>query len=85
MGASFADPEHHASWAEEEGFGFEIWTDDDHTLAEHYGAAEVDAVVPLRQTFVLDAQGMLLLQYTDGVTTGTHPAKVRSDLRLLLE
>ena len=67
-------------WAEEEGFQYEVWTDDDRTLAMYYGAiADKDAYFPNRVTMLLDADGNLLLEYVEDVAFGTHPEEVYQD------
>lgn len=83
MGVSFDSPSKNNSWAEDEGFSFELWTDDDKTLALTYGAIE-DSSAPWadRVTRILDADGVLLVEY-DKVSVGTHPAKVLEDCQLL--
>lgn len=70
-------------WAEEEGFAFELWTDEDKTLALTYGAiASRTAAWPGRVTRILDAEGVLLVEY-DEVAVGTHPAQVLEDCQTL--
>ena len=83
IGVGFDTPEKNQSWAEDEGFAFELWTDDDKTLAVHYGAASgPSAPVPNRVTRVLDGNGDLVLEYR--VTAiDAHPEKVLEDCRLL--
>lgn len=63
-----------------EEFNFEVWTDDDKTLALYYGAiARQSALVPSRITKLLDADGNLILEYVDRITVGTHPGRVLED------
>lgn len=70
-------------WAEEEGFAFELWTDEDKTLALTYGSIESrTAPWPGRVTRILDAEGVLLVEY-DEVAVGTHPAQVLEDCQTL--
>lgn len=79
IGVSFDPPEENQAWAEEEGFLFDLWTDHDRTLALHYGAAtSATQSAASRVTKVLDADGVLVLEYT-GVVVGTHPAQVLHD------
>ena len=81
---SFGDPETHQRWADNEGFQFELWTDDDKTLAITYNAADdASAFVADRVTVVLNKMGELMLMYPE-VSTGTHPGQVLDDLTLLL-
>ena len=82
IGVGFDPPGRNASWAAEEGFQFELWTDDDRTLAVAFGAATETSPVPARLTVLLDADGNQLLEYpvTD---IGTHPGKVLDDCTVL--
>jgi peroxiredoxin len=83
VGVGFDEPAENQAWAEDEGFAFELWTDDDRTLAVYYGAAaSADAIVPQRKTRVLGPDGTLLLQY-DVSSIAPHPAQVLSDCQLL--
>lgn len=83
VGVSFDEPEVNQAWAEEEGFAFELWTDDDRTLALTYGAAtRPDQAAPSRKTFILDAEGDLVLVY-DSVGVSAHPQEVLEDCQLL--
>ncbi len=83
VGVGFDSPQDNTEWAAEEGFQFELWTDDDKTLAVYYGAASsTSALIPSRVTRVLDADGVLVLEYqvTD---IGIHPQDVLDDCRIL--
>jgi peroxiredoxin len=83
LGVSFDDPDENAAWAEEEGFSFELWSDDDKTLALYYGAASSEStMVASRVSKLLDDEGTLILEYVD-VATGTHPEQVLSDCQAL--
>lgn len=77
-------PEENLAWAEEEGFPYELWTDEDKTLGTTYGAltGERDSSVD-RVTMVLDADGVLVLQYLDDIVVGAHPGEVLEDCRAL--
>ncbi len=67
------------SWAEEQGYLFDLWTDEDKTLAITYGAAaDESAIWADRLTMLLDAEGVLLVEY-EQVSVATHPAKVLED------
>ncbi len=83
VGVSFDEPEVNQAWAEEEGFSFDLWTDDDRTLALAYGAA-TSASQPYasRKTVILDAEGELVLVY-DSVSVSAHPADVLEDCQIL--
>ena len=83
MGVSFDAPDRNANWAADEGFQFELWTDDDRTLAVAYGAAaSSSARFANRITVVLDSDGNQLLEY-EVSSVGTHPAAVLEDCELL--
>lgn len=85
VGVSFDPPSANQAWAEDEGFQFELWTDDDKTLALTYGAAaSVDAPFPNRLTMVLDENGDCILTYNVGVDLATHPGMVLEDLQIVL-
>jgi peroxiredoxin len=80
---SFDSPEANEAWAEDEGFSFELWTDESRELAMTYGAASSSSTLyASRVTRVLDAEGVLVLEYA--VTTiSAHPAQVLDDCKLL--
>ena len=80
----FDSPAKMQSWAQEEGFQYELWTDSERTLALHYGAASsASASFADRITVLLDAQGDLLLEYREDIAVGTHPAQVLEDCQIL--
>ena len=83
IGVSFDSPEENNSWAEEESYLFELWTDDDRTLAVAYGAASsTSASVANRKTMLLDADGTLLLEYLS-VSPSGHAQDVLEDCQAL--
>ena len=83
-GVGFNPPEDNAAWAAEEGFEFELWTDDQRTLSIAYGAADdADAVAPARVTVILDADGELVLEYLSDIVVTTHPSDVLADCEAL--
>ena len=79
MGVGWNDPDTNQNWAEEEGFQFEVWTDDDQALSLYYDAAESGDWFPSRVTKLLDSNGTLILEYVDSVNVGTHPGQVLQD------
>ncbi len=82
---SFDAPGANQAWAEDQEFQFELWTDDERTLALAYGAASsVSASFPQRLTVVLDASGDCILTYNVGAGLATHPGMVLEDLQTLL-
>jgi peroxiredoxin len=77
-------PSKNQAWAEEEGFDFELWSDDDGTLGVTYGALRhADDPFETRYTMLLDDDGDLLLEYTDNVVVGTHPGQVLDDCEII--
>lgn len=80
---SFDSPEVNQGWAIDEGFSYELWSDTDKTLALTYGAARNEAqFAASRVTRLLDADGVLLLEY-DEVSAGTNPRQVLEDCEAL--
>ena len=83
VGASFDAPAVNQEFAEAEGFLYELWTDDDKTLALTYGAvSSASSSAPSRVTRLLGADGTLLLEYDD-VDFGTNPQEVLEDCEQL--
>ena len=84
VGVGFDSVEKNQTWAENEGYAFDIWTDDNKTLAMTYGAASsASTSMPSRVTMLLDAEGELVLEYTVSLKIGTHPEQVLSDAQKL--
>ena len=48
------------SFAEQQDFPFELWSDDDKTLAIYYGAASASSSMAGRVSVILDSQGRLV-------------------------
>jgi len=84
VGAGLSSPQANQAWAEQEGYAYELWTDDTRTLGVTYGALDSrrDGSVA-RITVLLDADGGLLLSYLEDVVVGTHPGQVLSDCEAL--
>lgn len=84
MGVGLDSPADNLEWSDEEGFTYDLWTDDDAVLGVTYGAltGERDSSVS-RVTMLLDADGDLVLVYVDTLDVGTHPAKVLDDCTAL--
>jgi peroxiredoxin len=81
VGVSYDSPNRNQDWAAEEGFQYELWSDDDaHTLSEYYDSA--GGFAAQRKTFILDESGTLVLQY-DVSLVGTHPQQVLEDCQIL--
>ncbi len=81
---SFDDPDENADWREEEGFEYELWSDADRVLALAYGAASSSSqTIASRITVILDADGVLVLEYLSDINLGTHPIEVLEDCEIL--
>ena len=72
------------NWAEDQSFDYELWTDDDRTLAIHYGAATASSFLPSRISVLLDGNGNQLLTYDVNLFgVGAHPRDVLDDARAI--
>ena len=81
---SFSRPSKLAKWAQDQKFAYELWSDKSRVLAIHYDASSTRlAPLPSRVTRLLDNQGNVLLEYSDGLDVGTHPQDVLDDCLLL--
>ncbi|MBA2320103.1 MAG: redoxin domain-containing protein [Deltaproteobacteria bacterium] len=84
VAVGFDSPVVNSEWAEEESFQFDLWTDGDRQLATYYDAVDSPLQArPDRVTKVLDADGVLVLEYVESVIVGTHPDDVLEDCRAL--
>ncbi len=84
VAVGFDTPTVNAEWAAEESFEFDLWTDGERELAEYYGAVSGPTQSrPSRVTRILDASGVLVLEYNEGVVAGTHPELVLGDCKIL--
>lgn len=84
VGVSFDAPAKNQAWAEDEGFAFDLWSDDARVLALTYGAADsATQSAASRITVLLDPLGDLALEYTSGISVGTHPSDVLADCQVL--
>ncbi len=86
VGVGFDSPAANSAWSASQNppFSFELWTDGDRQLATWYAAvASQDQVNPSRVTKILDADGVLVLEYVSDVVVGTHPALVLEDCAAL--
>jgi peroxiredoxin len=80
---SFDPPEENAAWAAQEGFQYELWTDEGRELALYYGAASSPTQGSAgRITQLLGPDGAVALEYPL-VSVGTHPGQVLSDCQAL--
>lgn len=84
VGASADTPAENQSWAEAQGFGFELWSDANTELALYYGAASSQGQGWYsRVTMLLDAGGSLILEYAPVSDVSVHPEQVLADCRIL--
>lgn len=80
MGVGRDEPEENLAWSDEEGFNFELWSDDDGTLGATYGALENPRDTSVaRVTMLIGQDGDLILEYTNSIVVGTHPGQVLED------
>jgi len=84
VGVSFAStPAQNSAWAADEGFAFELWTDEDRTLSEVYDAGHT-SFANTRVTKLLDANGDLVPEYIGvNANIAAHPSEVLSDCQVL--
>jgi len=83
VGVGFDDPDDNRSWAEDEGYAFELWTDTDKTLALAYGSvSSASSSFPGRITVLIGSDGEQLLDYSVS-DLGTHPAQVLEDCQAI--
>lgn len=83
VGVTFSDIASLRDWAEDQGFQYELWDDNNKDLAVYYGAASPSSWFPDRVTVLLDAEGTQLLSYTVGLGIGSHPRDVLEDARAI--
>lgn len=82
VGIGFADPATNTAWAAAQGYGFELWTDDERSLVTAYDAvADWDPDAPLRHAYLLDDQGRAVLFFEGAVSLGPAAADVLQDVR----
>ena len=84
LGVSFDTPDLNKSWSIDEGFTFDLWSDQEKELATYYSAIRTPNQIHAdRVTKVLDADGVLVLEYVDGIDVGESPGLVLDDCRAL--
>ncbi len=84
VGVSADTPADNQAWATAQGFPFELWSDTNTTLALHYGAAASAGQSWFdRQTELLDAEGVLILEYDPVLNYTTHPQLVLEDCQVI--
>lgn len=84
IGIGFAEPAINEDWGIDQGYDFELWTDDSRQLVEAYDAlASFDPDAPLRHAYLLDETGEALLFYEGGVSLGPSAGDVLADCQAL--
>jgi len=79
---SYDTTETNRSWAEKNQLPFRLLSDRDKELARAVGAARALIPVPKRISYLVDADGLVLVAYPD-VKPGEHAAEVLADLERL--
>ena len=82
MGVSFDKPEANKKWAEKNDLPFKLLSDKEKTLAKQVGAARSMIPLPKRISYLVGADGTILVAYPD-VKPGEHAAEVLADLERL--
>ena len=79
---SYDKPEDNRKWAEKNNLPFKLLSDRDKTLAKAVGAARSMIPVPKRISYLIGADGLVLVAYPD-VKPGEHAEEVLADLERL--
>ena len=82
VGVSFDKPEANKKWAEKNDLPFKLLSDKEKTLAKQVGAARSMIPLPKRISYLVGADGTILVAYPD-VKPGEHAAEVLADLERL--
>jgi peroxiredoxin Q/BCP len=82
VGVSFDKPDTNKRWAEKNDLPFKLLSDRDKTLAKQVGAARSMIPLPKRISYLVGADGTVLVAYPD-VKPGEHAAEVLADLERL--
>ena len=82
VGVSFDTPEANRKWAEKNDLPFKLLSDRDKTLAKGVGAARTMIPLPKRVSYLVGADGAVLVAYPD-VKPGDHAEEVLADLERL--
>jgi len=82
VGVSYDKPEANRKWAEKNNLPFKLLSDRDKTLAKQVGAARSMIPVPKRISYLIGADGAVLVAYPD-VKPGGHAEEVLADLERL--
>lgn len=82
VGVSYDKPEANRNWAEKNDLPFKLLSDREKTLAKAVGAARSVIPVPKRISYLIGADGAVLVAYPD-VKPGDHAEEVVADLERL--
>ena len=82
VGVSYDKPEDNRKWAEKNNLPFKLLSDHDKTLAKAVGAARSMIPVPKRISYLIGADGTVLVAYPD-VKPGEHAEEVVADIERL--
>ena len=82
VGVSYDKPDANKKWAEKNDLPFKLLSDREKTLAKQVGAARAMIPVPKRISYLIGADGAVLVAYPD-VKPGEHAGEVLSDLERL--
>ena len=82
VGVSFDKPDANKKWAEKNDYPFKLLSDREKTLAKQVGAARSMIPLPKRISYLVGADGTVLVAYPD-VKPGEHAAEVLADLERL--
>jgi peroxiredoxin len=85
IAVSFAEPNENKKWIDDQGYQYEVWTDTERTLASTYGAVTSETQgFPSRVTKIVDADGVLILEYNDASFL-RNPQYVLEDCKALFK
>ncbi len=82
VGVSFDKPDANKKWAEKNNLPFKLLSDREKTLGKQVGAARSMIPLPKRISYLVGADGVVLLAYPD-VKPGEHAEEVLADLERL--
>ena len=82
VGVSFDKPDTNKKWAEKNNLPFKLLSDQEKALAKQVGAARSMIPLPKRISYLVGADGLVLVAYPD-VKPGEHAGEVLADLERL--
>jgi peroxiredoxin Q/BCP len=82
VGVSFDKPDANKKWAQKNNLPFKLLSDQEKALAKQVGAARSMIPLPKRISYLVGADGLVLVAYPD-VKPGEHAAEVLADLERL--